>query len=320
MDRAVLAVLKGQAMKMIWTLSVVAGTSLSLWACGGEASLAKETHHPTAPSDTKAVEADPMDSADGTQGEQESTENEFTASDYKPTEAQLNHPSNLTPSLTEAVVKFFVLDKDKGPVEGIVIALTDPDGRNYYTDETDAEGYAEILLPIGKRYELVYLSLGRQDVVAKVDVPNEPKLNLRLTLRYKKWIPEQPVRGANAPTPKNPPPADSPRFVLDGVEFDTGKAVLRASSKEELEQVIAYMAHKKSARIEISGHTDNVGPAKANMALSKKRAEAVRTYMIKKGIDGSRIEAVGYGDTMPIGDNNTEEGRQRNRRIEATEL
>lgn len=242
-------------------------------------------------------------------------------SESTPREANQEHPSNIVPTATEAAVKFFVVDKEKGPVEDIVIALTDPDGRNYYTDETDATGYTEILLPIGKKYELVYLSLGRQDIAAKVDVPNEPKLNLRLTLRYKRWVPTvQPTRTALAPTPKNPPPADSPRFILDGIEFDSGKATLREESKQDLEQVVAYLTHKKSARIEISGHTDNVGKPARNLDLSKRRAMAVRAYLVSQGIDEGRVEAVGYGDTMPIADNGTEEGRQKNRRIEATEL
>ncbi|MFI5301922.1 MAG: OmpA family protein, partial [Polyangiales bacterium] len=81
-----------------------------------------------------------------------------------------------------------------------------------------------------------------------------------------------------------------------------------------------YLTHKKSARIEISGHTDNVGNPKTNKALSEKRAQACRDYLISKGIDGARVQAIGYGDERPIAPNDTEDGRQKNRRIEATEL
>ena len=73
-------------------------------------------------------------------------------------------------------------------------------------------------------------------------------------------------------------------------------------------------------RIQINGHTDNVGAAKKNKVLSEKRAQACRDYLISKGIDASRIEAVGHGDEQPLASNDTEAGRQENRRIEAREL
>jgi OOP family OmpA-OmpF porin len=80
------------------------------------------------------------------------------------------------------------------------------------------------------------------------------------------------------------------------------------------------MTHMTSVRIQISGHTDNVGNPQRNRALSQSRAEAVRAYLVEHGIDGSRVEAIGYGDTRPVASNDTEAGRQQNRRIEAAEL
>jgi len=222
------------------------------------------------------------------------------------------HASKIEPTRTEAAVKFIVVDKDKGPIGGVVISLTAPDGNKYYTEETDAEGYAEVLVPVGQKYDLVYLSLGRRDIAAKVPVPDEPNQNIKLTLRYKRYVPPAP--------PKGKPGAATQRFVLKGIHFDTGKAIIRDESFARLDSVVEYMAHKKSARIEISGHTDNVGNPKSNKVLSERRAQACRDYLISKGVDGSRVEAVGYGDEQPIAPNNTEEGRQKNRRIEATEL
>jgi outer membrane protein OmpA-like peptidoglycan-associated protein len=210
---------------------------------------------------------------------------------------------SLKATKTEAAVRLFVVDKDKGPIEGIVISLKSPSGKMYYTEETDAKGFGEVLVPIGHTYDLVYLSLGRTDVAAKVKVANKPKLNVKLTLRYKKEEYDL-----------------TPAFVLENVEFETGKAKLIGDSRTRLDVVVAYMTHKKSARIQISGHTDNVGRRKANKRLSQRRANAVRDYIVSKGIDASRLEAVGYGDSKPIAPNDTGEGRQKNRRIEATEL
>jgi outer membrane protein OmpA-like peptidoglycan-associated protein len=209
--------------------------------------------------------------------------------------------SKIVPTKTEAAIRFFVIDKDKGPVKGVVIALAAPGGDKFYTDETDAEGYAEVLVPVGQKYELTYLSLGRKDIAATVTVTDEPKQTIRLTLRYQAL----------------PPP---PPFVLSGVTFDTGKATIRPESFPRLDIVADFMSRKKSARVVISGHTDNVGNAKANKALSEKRAQACRAYVISRGIDPGRLDAVGYGDERPVAPNNTDEGRQKNRRIEAREL
>ena len=210
---------------------------------------------------------------------------------------------------TEAALKLYVVEKDKAaPIPGIIIAVTGPDGRKYYAEETDADGYAELLVPVGQSYELAYLGLGRRDVAAKVTIDGEPRQNIKLTMRYKRY--DKVAK----------PEAPEPRFVLEGVNFDSGKAQIRAESYLRLDSVVEYMAHKKGARIEISGHTDNAGNAKANKDLSLRRAQACRDYLVSKGIDGARIVAVGYGDEKPIALNSTEEGRQKNRRIEATEL
>jgi outer membrane protein OmpA-like peptidoglycan-associated protein len=209
--------------------------------------------------------------------------------------------SKIVPTKTEAAMKFFVIEKDKGPVKGAVVCLTPPTDAKYCTEETDAEGYAEVLVPVGLKYDITYLSLGRRDIAMTVSVANEPRQNIKLTLRYKRMPP-------------------LPPFVLTGINFDTGKATIRPESSVQLDIVYEFMKYKKSAHVEISGHTDNVGKSKANKALSAKRAEACRAYLVSKGIDGGHITAVGYGDERPVAPNDTDEHRQKNRRIEVVEL
>jgi outer membrane protein OmpA-like peptidoglycan-associated protein len=208
--------------------------------------------------------------------------------------------SKIKPTRTEAAMKLFVVDKDKGPVKGVVIFLTGPDKTKYYAEPTDSEGYTELLVPVGKKYDVTYLSLGRREIAATVPVADEPSQSVKLTLRYKRI-------------------ADKP-FILSGVTFDTGKATIRPESFARLDEVVDFMAHKKDARVEISGHTDNVGNPQANKTLSEKRAQACRNYIVSKGIDKKRLDAVGFGDEHPIAPNDTDEGRQKNRRIEAKEL
>ena len=229
---------------------------------------------------------------------------EFVLQDSK--EAKTAHgakASKIVPTKTEAALKFFVLEKEKGPVKGVVIRVTAPGGIAYYTEETDEEGYGEVLVPVGKKYDVTYLSLGlaRGDIAATLPVSDEPRQSIKLTLRYKRL----------------PPP---PPFVLTGVNFDTGKAVIRSESENRLDVVVEFMKRKKSSRVEISGHTDNVGNAKTNKELSAKRALACRSYLITRGIDGSRITAVGHGAERPIAPNDSDENRQKNRRIEVVEL
>lgn len=222
-------------------------------------------------------------------------------------EARGVNPSQVKPTRTEAAMRLFVLDKENKPIDGVVIALIAPDGTKYFTEETDAKGYAEVLVPVGKTYQVSYLSLGRKDITAKVEVADKPSLNVKLTLRYN--------REEYAQVGK-----DGPGFVLKGVQFETGKATLTKDSFARLDSVLEFMTHKQSARIQISGHTDNVGNPKSNKKLSQRRAEAVKKYLVSKGIAGDRIETVGYGDERPVASNDTDEGRQINRRIEAIEL
>ena len=105
-------------------------------------------------------------------------------------------------------------------------------------------------------------------------------------------------------------------YRLDNVYFDFGKYTLRSESFAELDELVSYMKWKENERIEIGGHTDNVGNDPDNLKLSQQRAEAIRQYLIKKGIQPARVIAKGYGASQPVADNSTDEGRQKNRRTE----
>jgi len=105
-------------------------------------------------------------------------------------------------------------------------------------------------------------------------------------------------------------------IVLRNIFFETGSAELLSSSDEEINTVYQLLQDQQSISIEIIGHTDNVGSDQDNQALSLKRSEAVRQAIIDKGADGSRITAIGLGETSPIDTNDTADGRARNRRTE----
>jgi cytochrome c oxidase subunit 2 len=109
-------------------------------------------------------------------------------------------------------------------------------------------------------------------------------------------------------------------IVLNYVTFETGSAELTELSRYQLDDVVSAMAQYPDLQIELSGHTDNTGDAAANLALSQERADRVLNYLTDKGVDVSRLRAVGYGATRPVESNDTEEGRAQNRRIEFTIL
>lgn len=104
--------------------------------------------------------------------------------------------------------------------------------------------------------------------------------------------------------------------ALKGVQFETGKDVIKKTSYGILDNVAAIMKANPTYLLSIKGHTDNQGDDAKNMALSQKRAEAVKAYLIKKGIDASRLTPQGYGETMPKATNDTPAGRAENRRVE----
>ncbi len=107
------------------------------------------------------------------------------------------------------------------------------------------------------------------------------------------------------------------KVILKNVHFDTGKSDLRDESIPEINRLIMIMKQFPNIKIEISGHTDNVGTKQYNEQLSQSRAQTVVDYMIKNGISKERLTAKGYGSSVPIASNDTEEGKQLNRRVEA---
>lgn len=104
--------------------------------------------------------------------------------------------------------------------------------------------------------------------------------------------------------------------VLNNIFFDVDKYALKTKSASELNNIVRFMRSNPTVKIEIGGHTDNSGSREYNLQLSEKRARSVYQYLIEKGISEKRLALRGYGQDRPVGSNDTEEGRQQNRRIE----
>jgi outer membrane protein OmpA-like peptidoglycan-associated protein len=140
-----------------------------------------------------------------------------------------------------------------------------------------------------------------------------------------------PTEEAPPPPPPPPPPCQPPApgqpislegcktgdtIVLHGVNFDFNKATLTVNAKTLLDQVADALLARKDIKVEIDGHTDGKGSEPYNLKLSDKRAASVKQYLVGRGVEADRMSSKGFGKTMPIADNNTDEGRELNRRVE----
>lgn len=168
-----------------------------------------------------------------------------------------------------------------------------------YQGLTNDSGKFSIRLPAGDKYEIFILGFKDSTSYNVLDIP-ATKGNAYYKNPFKVDIQFQPAK----------------TFILDDCNFETGKANLAPESFTVLDELVAYLNRKDDERIEVGGHTDNVGTAANNMKLSEDRANTVRAYLLTKGIDPLRVTSRGYGLTQPIADNKTAEGRSQNRRTE----
>lgn len=102
----------------------------------------------------------------------------------------------------------------------------------------------------------------------------------------------------------------------DGVTFDVGSSTLKPAFRTTLDQVAQSLIDYPNSLIDVYGHTDSTGSDSFNQALSERRAQTVMNYLVSKGVPAARVRSQGFGETMPVADNATAEGRTKNRRVE----
>jgi OOP family OmpA-OmpF porin len=136
-------------------------------------------------------------------------------------------------------------------------------------------------------------------------------------LAPKKAAAPAPAKAEPAPAPRPAPQPVAEKVSLTaGALFDVNKADLKPAGKSELDALAAKLQGAQVEQISITGHTDSSGASEYNRQLSERRADAVKAYLVSKGLDGSRIDTRGAGDTQPVASNNTAAGRAQNRRVE----
>ncbi len=193
--------------------------------------------------------------------------------------------------------KVFDLKTRKGLPSSVL--LTDLSTGRVVSDlQTDETGNYLITLPKGKDYAF---NVNRRGYLFYSE--NFPLSKEQGDTAFHIDIPLQPIE-ANA------------AIVLKNIFFETNQYAIKPESGAELNEVVQLMKDNPTLQIQINGHTDNVGKSADNKTLSENRAKAVTNYLIAKGIAPARLSSRGYGDTQPVADNATPEGRAKNRRTE----
>jgi outer membrane protein OmpA-like peptidoglycan-associated protein len=182
-------------------------------------------------------------------------------------------------------------------------AAEDPEGQiqSYEWDLGDGT------MASGARVRHSYAEPG--DYVARVTVTGKGGLTASDSARVS-------VAQAEAPAPPPPPVVPTRRIVLRGVNFDFDRSEIRPQDAVVLDAGAEVLNENPEVKAEVAGHTDSVGPEAYNQGLSEARARAVVDYLVGQGVDRERLRPVGYGETRPVADNGTSEGRDQNRRVE----
>ncbi len=189
--------------------------------------------------------------------------------------------------------------KTNEPLQATIIYEVLPDGVEAGRAASDpGTGAYKIVLPYGKEYGIRAIAKGYYPISENLDVST-----LSEYTELEKDLSLVPIEVGQV-------------VRLNNIFFEFGKAALKAASFPELNRVVSFMKENQKVKIQISGHTDNIGSERTNLFLSQIRAESVMSFLIEKGVAKDRIIAKGYGEQNPIASNASEDGRALNRRVE----
>ncbi len=212
---------------------------------------------------------------------------------------QIAIPEAMRPKPTVVVSGIVTNATNKSPIGAWVLVEDIQSGDLVATYKSnEASGKYLVVLPAGRDYSVSANRDGFFFHSERFTVPTEARFS-----EVKRDIALNPI-------------ARGSKVVLNNVFFETGSATLSGDSRVELRKVVDLLTANRTVVIEVGGHTDNVGNEANNMRLSHNRAMAVREFLISAGIAADRVQAKGYGQTNPVGTNDTPEGRQANRRTE----
>ncbi|MFW6083587.1 MAG: OmpA family protein [Gemmatimonadota bacterium] len=204
-----------------------------------------------------------------------------------------------------------------------IMALKDGSVESLTNSAEVAEGPVPIRIMVDGQYAKMYVGTRRVANIPNARFERSDRLWLENTYFADEENPMLigPIRIAGGGTDMYDVLASEGRFTAEGILFDVNSANIRTESAETLEEIGTMLQEHPDLRLSIEGHTDSDGDDEHNMQLSQERADAVRSLLIERfGIDASRLEAKGFGETVPVAPNDTEEGKQENRRVELVKL
>jgi len=197
----------------------------------------------------------------------------------------------------DAPLKVQVTDFSKIALKGEQVLFINQSSKKTFRGISNEKGEFKISLPVGK-YDIELKSVGDAQDYSTLEIPK-----IGANQSYQEMSMQIMISA-----PKS--------FTLDNLNFASGQATILKSSYSELSELVEYLKLKPSTKIEIAGHTDRDGEEVDNLSLSQKRADAVKKYLVGKGINANRLTSKGYGETSPIADNTTSNGKAKNRRTE----
>jgi outer membrane protein OmpA-like peptidoglycan-associated protein len=157
------------------------------------------------------------------------------------------------------------------------------------------------------------------DGVRKVNAPNV-KRGSTFYLFGREGIYIKNIRFAKGAVPLYDRMMTDGKIITYGITFDVGKSTIKPESMGEINRIVKLMQDNPDLKFSVEGHTDNTGKADANQVLSEARSEAVVDKLIEMGIVKDRLQSAGKGQSMPLADNDTDEGRAKNRRVEFVKI
>ena len=198
-----------------------------------------------------------------------------------------------------SLVNFKVTDYDSIPEQSATIKCVSEDKKTKFEGSTNADGIFNVLMPEGKGYSITVEKFGKSFDFGQIRIPSvdgplqfSQLFRIRVVTNYIE------------------------KYILKNIFFETGKAELKKTSFAALNELYQSMKANSKLKIEIAGFTDNVGKDEDNLKLSQNRANTIRKYLTGRGITENRAISKGHGEKEPLADNATEEGRQKNRRLE----
>ena len=258
---------------------------------------------------------------------------EISAAGYKPYEGKItpdssmkNEPIPYWLTKDDSKLTFRVIDdRSRKVIDKCSAKLTDVKSGQELALLKNGDEYSAELSPVAS-YMLEVEAVGYAKYISRIDPNSNRSKEISLLKTKEPVIAKQSTLSSSMANPKEKLPTSTGKsfdkiekgkaIVLNNVYFEQSSFIMQKESYPELDKVVLILKTNPQTKIEIGGHTDNIGDNRLNLALSENRAKVILNYLVSKGIDEDRLLYKGYGGTKPVAPNDTEDNKKKNRRVE----